>query len=107
MQIMKLSTIFLLGALFIATFIPEAQAGCCRRKSTFGVSFNVGSPGYVVAPAPAVVAPAPVYPGYVAPAPYPYYNYYAAPAPVYVQEPYYVAPQAGVTYTYKWKNRWR
>ncbi len=110
MQILKLSTILLFGVLFMTTIISEAQAGCCRRKSTFGVSFNVGSPGYVVAPAPAVVAPVPVYPGYAAPAPapYPYYNYYApAPAPVYVQNPYYVPPQGGVTYTYKWKNKWR
>jgi hypothetical protein len=103
MSFMKLSSIFLLAVLFIGAFIPEASARRhCRSRSSFGLSFNLGGPGYVVAPAPApaVIAPAPVYPGraYVAPPPvYPYPYYYAPP--VMVERPgVYVQP--GFSYSY-------
>lgn len=108
MKMMKLSSIFLLSLFFISAFVPEASArhGC---RSSFGLSFNVGGPGYVVAPAPVVAAPvyqAPVYPAPVYQAPvYPTYvqapaYYYSAPAPVVVQRPgYYVQP--GFSYTYR------
>ncbi len=100
MKITKLSSILLLSMFFMWAFIPEASARHhCR--SSFGLNFNVGNPGYVVAPAPApVVAPAPVYPypAYVAPAPvYPYYG-----APVVVERPgMYVQP--GFSYSY-WRR---
>lgn len=82
MKIMKLSSILLLSLFFMSAFIPEASARkYCRSRSSFGLSFNVGTPGYVVAPAPVVAAPV------VAPAPvYPY------PAPAYVAAPGYAAP---------------
>lgn len=105
MRMMKLSSILLLSILFISAFIPEASARHCRSRTSFGLSFNVGNPGYVVAPAPApaYVAPAPVYaypayPGYMAPAPYPYYYN----APVVVERPgYYVQP--GFSYSH-WRR---
>lgn len=104
MKMMKLSSIFLLSLFFISAFIPEASARHCRNRTSFGLSFNVGGPGYAVAPAyvapapvypayaaPAYVAPAYAAPAYVAPAPYPYY--YSAPAPVVVERPgVYVQP---------------
>lgn len=114
MSFLKLSSILLLSGLFLSTFIPEANArSYC--KTSFGLNFNVGNPGYVVAPAPVVaapvVAPAPVmvpgyqgypgYPAYAAPVPG-YQYYYGAPAPVVVERPrVYVQP--GFHYSH---SRW-
>lgn len=115
MKIMKLSSILLLSMFFLWAFIPEASAKQhCRSRTSFGLSFNMGNPSYVVAPAPVapapVIAPAPVYryPTYAASAPVYRYPAYVAPAPVYY--PYYTAPvvverpsvyvQPGFSYSY-------
>jgi len=119
MKFLKITSVLILSAVFFSAFIPEASARYgCKRRSSFGMSFNVGGPGYVVAPAPVVaapvvvapavvpVAPAPVvygygygYNTYVAPAPYPYY--YTAPAPVVVQRPAYVQPSTGFSFSFR------
>ena len=92
MKIMKLSSILLLSMFFMLALIPEASARHCHKKcrSSFGLSFNVGGPRYVVAPAPVVAASAPVVvPAPVYPAPVYAYPAYAAPGYPY---PYYGAP---------------
>lgn len=103
MKMMKLSSIFLLSLVFIGAFIPQVSAKHrCKNRTSFGLSFNVGNPGYVVAPAPTYVAPAPTYvapapvypaPTYVVPGPAYYYN-----APVIQRPGVYVQP--GFSYSY-------
>lgn len=105
MKYVKLSSILVFTFLIFCAFIPEASAKHhCRSRSSFGLSFNFGSPSYVVAPAP-VVVPAPVAPvavmpyRAVAPTPVYPYPYYYAPAPVVVACPsVYVQP--GFSYSY-------
>jgi hypothetical protein len=104
MKIIKLSSILLLSMFFMWVFMPEVSAKSCRSRTSFGLSFNIGSLGYVVAPTPVVtpapvVAPAPVYPypTYIAPAPVYPYSYYSTP--VVVERPgVYVRP--GFSYSY-------
>lgn len=91
MKFMKASALFVLAVLFLGAFIPEASARHCKKRSSFGLSFNVGGPGYVVAPAPAPVVAAPVYPVYP---PYPTYQGYV-PGTVYYGAPVYGAPVYG------------
>lgn len=113
MKMLKFSSIIFLSFFFMSAFIPEvsAKGGHGKHRSSFGLSFNLGAPGYVVAPAPVIaapvmapapvvvparVSPAPAYRMYVAPQPYAYY--YSAPAPVVVEKPYV---QSGFSFSYR------
>lgn len=102
MKIVKLSSVLLLAMFFICAFTPHASAKHCKSRSFFGLSFNFGRPSYVVAPAPAVVAPAPVVvPAPVAVAPYPYYvagPVYNAPVVRGRAPCYYVQPSFSYSY---------
>ncbi len=96
MKILKISSILLLSTFFLGVFSQASARHECRHCTSFGLSFNVGSPSYAVAPVPVIAAPAPVYSPY-APAPiYPYYYN----APVVVERPNgYVQP--GFSYSYR------
>lgn len=111
MNFLKTSALLCASWVLLSAFSSELAAGC---RSSFGVSFNVGAPEVVVAPAPVpapvMVAPAPGYPTYIAPAPgyavsgYPVYAapaypyYYGAPAPVVIEKRKKVVVKPGRAY---------
>jgi len=45
MKFLKITSVLILSAVFFSAFIPEASARYgCKRRSSFGMSFNVGGP---------------------------------------------------------------